>query len=147
MVNTASREERLRDLVRLHQICYEVWPEYWPDRRGKVQVGFDLQLYGTHERKDEHPSPGCPACERVFEDLRQIAEWILPKDLRPSHYEILPFDRSLHFAPVRHFRREVVLTIKILHRQDGQLPVDECERTCLHEMTKRLKQLGATEAH
>jgi hypothetical protein len=91
-VNTGSSEERLRDLVRLHQICYEVWPEYWPDRRGKVQVGFELQLYGTDARgDDEHPLAGCPSCERVFEDLRQIAEWIVPKDHRPSHYEILPF--------------------------------------------------------
>ena len=148
-VNPASTLERLREIADKHQVCYEVWPERSVAEGVKIQIGFELQLCGTnsHVAAGEHqPVPGCEHCHSTYEDLRQIAEGILPRVERPSRYEIAGFDRSLHVAPhSRQSRNEVVLTIHIMHRADFNREVDDCENRCLKEMRGRLKELGIYE--
>ena len=142
---------RLRGIVQEHQVCYEVWPE-WSMKDGvKIKIGFELQLCGvnSHVASDgglQHPVPGCPICFRTYNELREIAEWALPIDERPSRYDIQAFDHALHLASAKRFRRrEVVVTIVIMHRNDFNRPVDDCENRCLKEMKDRLKQLGIHE--
>ena len=145
----ASTLESLREIANKHQVCYEVWPERSVAEGVKIQIGFELQLCGTnsHVAAGEHqPVPGCEYCHSTYEDLRQIAEGILPLEERPSRYEIAGFDRSLHVAPhSRQSRSEVVLTIHIMHRADFNREVDDCENRCLKEMRGRLKELGIYE--
>ena len=150
LVNPASTHERLREIAAKHQVCYQVWPERSVAQGRKILIGFELQLCGTNSHvaaKGEHQSvPGCEYCQSTYEDLRQIAEGILPRDERPSRYEIGAFDRSLHVAPhSRHSRSEVVLTIHIMHRADFNREVDDCENRCLTEMKGSLQQLGIHE--
>lgn len=143
--NEQASVERLRDLIQRHRVCYEVWPDYLMAGEKKVQVGFELQLSGTHEHPDRSTLPGCQRCEQVYEDLREIAEWIMPREERASRYEIQPFDRSLHQTPKRRFRPEVALTMKIMHRHGFDQPVDKCEEMCLKEMRRKLADLGVLE--
>lgn len=145
----AALVERFRQIVRRHQVCYEVWPE-WSTKDGrKIQIGFELQLCGVNEhvaQNGNHPMPGCPVCFHTYSELRQIAERILPLDERPSRYEIQAFDHALHQAPSKRQRRsEVVVTIVIMHRSDFNRPVDDCESKCLKEMRERLLRLGIHE--
>ncbi|HKZ77499.1 MAG TPA: hypothetical protein VJ124_04185 [Pyrinomonadaceae bacterium] len=138
--------EQLRAIARKHQVCYEVWPERSVAEGRRILIGYELQLCGTNRHvaaKGEHqPVPGCEYCHSTYEDVRQIAEWILPREERPSWYEIGTFDRALHVAPSsRHSRREVVVPIHIMHRSDFNREVDECENRCLKEMRDRLNQL------
>lgn len=148
-VNPPSTLESLREIANKHQVCYEVWPERSVAQGVKIQIGFELQLCGTnsHVAAGEHqPVPGCEYCHSTYEDLRQIAEGILPREERPSRYEIGGFDRALHVAPhSRQSRSEVVLTIHIMHRADFNREVDDCENRCLKEMRGRLKELGIYE--
>jgi hypothetical protein len=141
--------EQLRAIARKHQVCYEVWPERSVAEGRKIQIGFELQLCGTNSHvaaKGKQPVPGCEYCQSTYEDLKQIAEWILPQDERPSRYEIGAFDRSLHVAPhSRHSRSEVVVPIHIMHRTEFNREVDECENRCLKEMRDRLNQLEVCE--
>lgn len=146
---TLSLTDRFREIVRSHQVCYEVWPE-WSTKDGrKIQIGFELQVCGVNEHAGQtgnHPVPGCPHCFHTYGELRQIAEWVLPVEERPSRYEIHGFDRALHQAPSKRQRRsEVVVTIVIMHRSDFNRPVDDCESLCLKEMRQRLSQLGIRE--
>lgn len=142
---------RLREIVQQHQVCYEVWPE-WSTKDGrKTQIGFELQLCGINNHivsngDSIHPVPGCPHCFRTYSELRDIAEWVLPREERPSRYEIQAFDHALHLAPAKRQRRsEVIVTIVIMHRNDFNRPMDDCESRCLKEMRERLKQLGINE--
>lgn len=135
--------ERLRALVREHRVSWEVWPERLVAKdRGLLQVGFDLVLNGAHAHDDDRPSPGCERCKLIFEHLREIAGWIVPKAERPTRYDIQIFDHAIHFAPERHNRADVALTIKILHRSPIDAPLDECEVLCLNDMKAKLIQLG-----
>ena len=134
----------LRDLVAKHKICWEVWPEYHQDSKGrKIQIGFELDLIGNHYQPSHLPSPGCDECFKVYNALWEIAVWILPQEKRLSRCEIQFFDHALRYAPSRKLRPEVTLTLKIIHAEGFDRPVDACEQKCLNEITAKLRQLGA----
>jgi hypothetical protein len=137
--------EQLKQLVRKHKVCYEVWPEYLMVQGQCATVGFHLDLSGTHADHEGGVSPGCHECQQVYDDLKPIATWILPNEERDSYYDIRPFDRSIYYAPTRKFRKEVTLSIKILHRHGFDQPVDKCEEICLKEMKSKLAELGIKE--
>ena len=135
----------LRDIVVKHTVRYQVWPHYEFHDGKRVVVGFDLELYGTHDHGKTQLSPGCHLCQETFADLERIAQFILPKDKRPSRYDIPPFDHSLHSSAKGTF--EVVLPITIEHRQNFFDPIDSCEERCLKEMMGRLAELGVQGGH
>jgi len=145
MNGTEQGLDGLKRLVERHQVCWEVWPQETIGREGRrVQVGFELDLLGTHDHPVKPPMPGCDQCAEVYGDLRRIAQWILPKEERESDYEIGAFDSSIRFPPEREFREEITLPIRIIHREGFERPVDACEVRCLREMEKKLELLGAS---
>jgi len=130
--------------VQRHRVCWEVWPEQQVREDGSLlQIGYELPLLGVHDHPERAPMPGCELCQAVYDDLRRIAEWITPKQPTDSRYEVQLFDATLRSSPDRHFRREVSLSLKILHRGVLSAPVDACETECLHSMERKLSDLGA----
>jgi hypothetical protein len=137
-----SDVERLKSLVRRFSVCWDTWPEETYVQHVKRQIGFGIELAGTHEAGVEHPTPGCLHCQRVYTALKQIAEWILPREIRDSHYDLSDFDQSIGYLPAHGNRPDVTLTIRIQHRERFKEPVDACEKRCLQEMEQRLMELG-----
>jgi hypothetical protein len=137
--------DRLRELVRRHKVCWEVWPEYHMDREGKrIQIGFELNLLGTHGHSEAIIEPGCPECIKIYESFRRIADWIIPKKEFDTLYEIGVFDASIHYSSQRRFRPEVILTIKILHREGFDHPIGADQVQALNEMEEKLGRLGVS---
>ena len=145
METSPEELQRLSALVERFRVCWEVWPEYIYVKHEKRQIGFSLELCGTHEAGVEHPTAGCEHCLHVIAVLHAIAAHILPRETRPSSYEIRVYDQAIHYPPKRGNRPEVVLPIKILHRHGFESPVDDCEVLCLNDMKLRLRALGASE--
>jgi hypothetical protein len=135
----------LRELVQRFRVCWEVWPEDSYPEGEKQKIGYTLDLIGTHEPEVKHPDPGCEHCRRVYSALKSIAGWIIPKEERPTVYEIDPYRQAISYSHSRHDRPDVTLTIRIEHRSDFDRPVDDCEVRCFNEMKQRLKELGAQE--
>jgi hypothetical protein len=133
----------LSDLVLRHKLVYDVRPASSIYTGERQVVGYDIELRGTHEPGTERVTAGCAACETVWMDLRRIADAVLPKEIRPSDYEMPVFDHALHEAS--RGREDVQLTIEIRHREDYNRPLDECEERCLHEIVAKLRALGAQE--
>ena len=116
---------------------------------------IDLPLQVSEHAEQDTPAPapapvlatqGGDLVLVVDDDLRRVAGWILPKDVRKSRYKIEPFDYALHIAPkARGYREEIVVTIQILHRFNPYFPADECESLCLKEMCGKLKEFGVLE--
>lgn len=138
---------RLVELVRRYRVCWEVWPEYLQVSGARRQVGFELLLCGTHEPGVNQMTPGCYDCCRVFEALQEIASWIQPQGFRESKYRIGCYDGALHYAARRQHRPDVMLLLKILHRDHIEAPVDECQVRCLKEMKATLRSLGAPKGY
>lgn len=149
-VSTAAVEHTpsfLGELVQRFRVCWEVWPECLMVGREKRQVGFALELSGAHEHGVACEGPGCQHCQSVFNALLVLAVYILPRGRRPSTYKIEPYDQALHSSPAAPHRRAITLTVKILHRDGFDSPVDACEVRCLEDMKQRLRELGAPQAH
>ncbi len=125
-------------------MVWEVWPVTFVLKGGGTrQVGYELLLSGAHEHDWDRPNPGCEKCLAIFRDLQEVAQWIIPKVERDSQYEIEVFDHAIHYAPERGNRPDVSLSIKILHRERLERPLDECEAFCLNEMKGKLAHIGA----
>jgi hypothetical protein len=142
--DTKSQEpDQVRDLVQRFRVCWEESPERALVDREMRNVGFSLQIYGTHEPGTEHIAPGCERCRRVQSALKKIADEILPRERRLSRYEVKVDLHSLSYTHEREDRPDVRLTIQILHRGPWDQPVDECETRCVKEMEHALNELGA----
>jgi hypothetical protein len=144
-MDSANRMPSLTQFVRRYRICWEVWPELLVRDNKQRQVGFELELSGSHDFEGHHSGPGCSGCRQVFLALHAVVEHILPPEGRPSRYEIGPYEQALRYSAVRGNRPDVTLTVKVLHRQGFDQPVDPCEVRCLEEMKARLRELGACE--
>jgi hypothetical protein len=141
--NDASAPPKLKELVQRFRICWEVLPDYYYVEKEKRQIGFTLELTGTHEQGVELPLPGCEHCRKVWRALKAVADWIIPREERDSDYDITPFDQSIHYNAGRKFRADVSLRIWIRHRSGFDREVDACEVRCLGEMTQRLTAIDA----
>lgn len=144
MATEETAPETLRELIARHSARFEVHPHREFSGEHVVRVGFDLHLYGLLDDSLD-VAPGCAECLEVYEALREVSDWILPPDHRPSRYDIEPFDRALHVVQGDEARDEIRLVLRILHRDHFFQPIDACEERCLGEMTKKLKLLGARE--
>jgi hypothetical protein len=71
---------RLRDLVQQFRVCWSDRPEECFVDGTKRKIGFALELCGTHEPGTLHVSPGCEHCRPVQAALKEIANWILPRE-------------------------------------------------------------------
>ena len=154
--NDSGVPQRLKESAERFHVCWEALPEYYyvavndplhpeakQQKKEKRQIGFLLQLSGTHAAGVEHPQPGCEHCRRAWSALKDIADWIVPKEIRDSDYDISPYDQSIRYDAMRKFRPEVLLTIWIQHRSGFDREVDACEVRCLNEMTQKLREIGA----
>ena len=140
------RVEELRDVVRKRQVCFDAFRERVGFQVASSRaVGYELVLSGIHAQGSHPPQPGCDLCRDVYDDLKKIAEGILPEEHRASFYEIEPYRPVIRATRKRKLRGEVSLSIKILHRDHYEDPIDKCETRCLVEMEDRLKQIGACE--
>lgn len=74
--------------------------------------------------------------------LGRIARAVLPRDERPSWYDVL-VEPGLGFEHGRLDRPEITTTITVLHRGTIDRPIDACERLCVDEIGRRLTALGA----
>ena len=144
MEATSQLMASLAELVGRYQICWEVWPELLFVNHKQQQVGFQLELSGAHDFAGHHGGY-CSSCRQVFQALHAIVDHILPPEGRPSRYEVGPYEQALRYSPVRGNRPDVMLTVRVLHREGFAQPVDACEVRCLEEMKSRLRQLGACE--
>lgn len=111
---------------------------------GACQVGFEVDLLGTHVDPSHPLTAGCDECGRVFEALREIAESALAGIEPDTEYEMPRYyDGSLHASRKQRGREDVALTIELRHRVGFDRPVDAAEVRCLQQIEARLHALGA----
>src|SRR5262245_56518986 len=102
-----NMQRKLKELVERFEICWEVVPDCYYVKHEIRQIGFELELTGTHEAGVEHPEPGCEHCRHVWRALKAISDWIIPKEIRDSSYDVYPFDQTIQYNQVRKFRPEI----------------------------------------
>lgn len=135
----------LTDLVQRYEVCWETWPKY-SQVDGQGQVGFELELCGTHEAVD-HSGPGCPACRRIYNALLSVAGWALAQEERFSLHVVGPYDQKVRYSLAHGNRPDIALKLKVFHQRHSDQQAGDCEQRCLNEIREHLAQLGASERH
>jgi len=143
----------LAALVERYQVCWEVAPEYSTIGGQERQTGFELELSGTHESATQHMGRGCPACRRIYSALHAVTECVLPKQERPSMYQIGPYEAALRYSAVHGSgsngtltaKIDVALKVKVLQLRGFDQPLCRGEMHSLQETKKRLSELGSGE--
>ena len=148
-IDEPTASQALQDVVLRQQVCYEVWPE-WSGCGGRARrIGYCVSLCGVNDQVDcvrGHHVPGCTHCGLTYDEIRKIAEWIALKEQPDCRLQIEPFDRAWHIAPKQRWsRNEIIVTVKILHSHNVDLPVNESQERCLNELRIELKKLGVRE--
>jgi hypothetical protein len=140
----ATSPVELSEIARTRHVHFDVEPEIVLRGSERVKVGFQVHLWGVHP-KGARALPGCAKCWDMLEDLRRIAREVVPSDERPSRTELEPFRPALYDSRVVPGADEVSVTIRLIHRDGYDRPVDACEERCLREIRARLRALGARE--
>ena len=141
---TSDKVVELAERARARRVHFDVEPEIVLRGSERVKVGFQVHLWAVHP-KGARALPGCPKCWDLVEDLRRIAEEVVPVERRPSRTELVPFRPALYESRVVPGADEVRVTIRLIHREGYERPVDECEERCLKEIRARLRALGVRE--
>lgn len=143
-----SQIKELKNLITRHRVCWELWPLFYLDKNGdRVQIGFDLEIIGTHYGEQKTVEPGSHESAEILQDLKKVAESIIPRETQQCRSEIQVFDNLIQFSPLRKLRDDFTVGIKITHRTGFDRPVDECEIQCIKEIEKKLRELGAQKGH
>ena len=110
----------------------------------RIHRGFDIDLYGSPVKGELHLDSGYECLRSTLEDLRALAEQILPKNANGSEIEVIPFDESLDMNPAKHFKAEAQLRIRISSAGSLDQPAGPPEEQVLHEVTEKLEALQDT---
>jgi hypothetical protein len=141
---TASTMDDYRLIVARHHVHFDVAPEVTFVGDVPRKVGFQLRLWGAHQ-KGARALPGCPKCLPIVEDLRRLARGVLPPDDRPTRAILEPFEPALYDSHVVPGADEVALSIRLVHREGYQEAIDPCEERCLKEIRERMRELKIPE--
>lgn len=136
-------EATLRDWINEHSVCWECSPMVEMYEGKRVQVGFELNLFGRHPAGGILASGGISEGHALYQKLKEIALFALPKEERPSRYEIEGYREAIYFRPASGSVPELQLTVRVLHRAAYFDPIDACETKCANEIQDRLRALGA----
>lgn len=137
-------EPELHEIARAHHVHFDVAPEVTFRATERVKVGFEVRLWATHAR-GARAMPGCPKCRDLAADLQRIAEWAVPSEDRATRIEIEPFRPALYESTVVPGVDEIAITIRLVHRDGYDRPIDACEELCMKEIRQRLRALGIVE--
>ncbi len=141
---TSSDALALREMARNRHVHFDVEPELVIRGSVRMKVGFEVHLWAVHP-KGARALPGCPKCWDLVDDLRRIAEAVVPPEGRPTRSELEPFRRALYESRVVPNADEVSVTIRLFHKEGYDRPIDACEEQCLKEICGRLRALGIPE--
>jgi hypothetical protein len=137
--------ENLTELVTQYNIFCKVWPESVVADGAIRQVGFELELFGSHSAAADHLDPSCATCEQVRAALLAVARSFVPSSVKSVRYEIDTHSGSIICVPALRNCAFVTLSIRILHARGFDQPIDDFEITCLKQIKVRLAGLGIRE--
>jgi len=153
MAPSPDKLSHLRDLVKEHGVAFEFHPAFSMATGKRVQVGYDVELYGAHDGEHgphREPQAGCDRCAEVWERLREIVAEIVTAEGGDSIYRVDPFRPGLTLAnkrkgPDGRDREAVELVLEIRHKGEHGEGIDPCEEECLRPVIDSLREVGAHE--
>lgn len=95
---TSATQPKLNGLLRSYTMLWQLWPQYAVLHGERRQIGFELELIGSHTLDPNHLDPGCLQCHRVRSILLAIAENVA-HEVFPNHHSV-SYDIDPHSASI-----------------------------------------------
>jgi len=119
-------DQELRYIVKKRKICYDSEPYYRTTKGQLIQIGFQLNIYGTFPEGHMNATPDDPEFSNVLSDVRRVAE-ALSNTCDPLHMcEATVIDsNTVTYAHERKMRPDVTVHVPIFDQQNYGHPVDD----------------------
>ncbi|HYQ48770.1 MAG TPA: hypothetical protein VEP69_06855 [Thermodesulfovibrionales bacterium] len=120
-----SSEEELAETVQRRKICYDIEPYYVTHKGDLVQIGYQINLYGTFPKSDKKPSPDDHEFRSILRDVRKIAE-ALSNTCDPLHMcdSTVEDSNEISYSHDRKMRPDVTVHVPVFDQQNFGHPVD-----------------------
>lgn len=145
VMNAADKPRWLRDLVRTFGISFRLRPMYVSLAGGRPEIGFELELIGTHAAAEQHTGNRCVLCLRVLFALLDLADRGLCEEktlVRPIGAR---YEKRIRYTASSRDWPEVVLCVTIV-RPMGLDDVEKDRMLALgDDVRKALQDLGCRE--
>lgn len=111
-MRSMGRPVALGDLIRIFRISFRLRPIYVSVANDEPEIGFEVELIGTHSSMGEHVRGGCTHCRRVLLLLLEVADHILPGAHDRSRSGGSPCERFVRYTSTGN--PEVALSMTII---------------------------------
>ena len=146
---TPELKLNLNEVMKQYTLFWKIWPEYVLVGSERRQVGFEVELIGSHSSDPSHIDPACAICHRVQHVLLLIAaatvEEIGHEAQDSVRYEITDDPQSVVCSPGWGNRACVAISIHILHKRGFDHPVSQAEADFLESIRTHLLELGLSQ--
>jgi hypothetical protein len=136
-------EQELLDTVTKRKMCYDSEPYYRTKKGQLMQIGYQLNIYGTFPEDHKNATPDDTEFGNVLRDVRRVAE-ALSNTCDPVHMcESTILDSgTVTYAHERKMRPDVTVHIPIFDQQNYGHPVDDKIRNTLEMAGRILEEAG-----
>ena len=133
----------LVDTIKKRKVCYDSEPYYRTSKGQLIQIGFQLNIYGTFPEGHMNATPDDPEFSNVLSDVRRVAE-ALSNTCDPLHMcEATIIDsNTVTYAHERKMRPDVTVHIPVFDQQNYGHPVDDKIRKTLEMAGRILEEAG-----
>ena len=138
-----ASEEELAETIRRRRICYDIEPYYTTKSGQLVQIGYQINLYGTFPKSDTKASPDDREFEKVLRDVRRVAE-ALSNTCDPLHMceSAIEDSNAVSYSRERNMRPDVTVHIPVFDQEKFGHPVDKHTEETVHLAGKILEAAG-----
>lgn len=136
-------EQELTDTVKNRRMCYDTEPYYRTNKGTLVQIGYQLNIYGTFPEGHMNATPDDPEFRRILNDVRRVGE-ALSNTCDPLHMcEATILDsNTVTYARERKMRPDVTVHIPIFDQEHYGHAVDAKIRATLELASRILETAG-----
>lgn len=135
----------LRDLVRMFCISFRLRPTYVSLARDGPEIGFEMELIGTHQKIGQHVYGGCAQCLRVLLVLLELADRSLPQEGTPARPISRRCEKLIRYSSSAGDWPEVVLGMTVVRRASLEQIAGDQMRQCIEDIRTVLQDLGCRE--
>jgi hypothetical protein len=138
----ASRSDHATDLVRRHQVRYELFARSRVAHEERATAGYIVELHALHDGGHTRLLPGCDRCVSTYKALLEITRAVAPINGSDLALHLSPFDASLRMSPTRGPEVLLTLTIEAASSASG----GEALRESIVKIRRRLADIGVKPA-
>lgn len=106
----------LRDIVRIFGFSFSVRPIYASLGGDGPEIGFEMELTGSHPSSDRHVQGQCAQCQQVLLGLLELADHSLRQEEAQAQYVSTHCEKEVRYASSVDDWPEVVLHVTVIRK-------------------------------